>query len=80
MHVCVSIVRDTHRYVTDFLNLHSFYINRYERMSMRCDFFVLLVSALPTAMAIINAGTVLLKPCGVLEMEASWVDSPKAGS
>ncbi len=49
-------------------------------MSMRCDFFVLLVSALPTAMAIINAGTVLLKPCGVLEMEASWVDSPKAGS
>ena len=41
---------------------------------------LLLATMLPTAMAIINAGAVLLKPCGVLEMEASWVDSPKNGS
>ena len=41
---------------------------------------LLLATMLPTAMAIINAGAVLLKPCGVLEMEASWVDSPKDGS
>jgi hypothetical protein len=43
-------------------------------------FFILVVMTLPTAMAIINAGVVLLKPCGVLEMEASWVDSPKDGA
>jgi hypothetical protein len=42
--------------------------------------FILVVMTLPTAMAIINAGAVLLKPCGVLEMEASWVDSPKDGA
>ena len=43
-------------------------------------FFVVLAATLPAAVAIINAGAVLLRPCGVLEMEASWVDSPKDGS
>ena len=43
-------------------------------------FFILLVLAVRTTMAMISAGAVLLKPCGVLEMEASWVDSPKDGS
>jgi hypothetical protein len=43
-------------------------------------FFMLVAMTLRTATAIINAGAVLLKPCGVLEMEASWVDSPKDGA
>ena len=41
---------------------------------------LLVATMLPPAMAIINAGAVLLKPCEDLEMEASWVDSPKDGS
>ena len=42
--------------------------------------FILLVVMVRTTTATISAGAVLLKPCGVLEMEASWVDSPKDGS
>ena len=44
---------------------------------MSSVFFVVLVAMLPAAVAIINAGAVQLKPCGVLEMETSWVDSPR---
>lgn len=32
------------------------------------------------AAAMISGGAVLLKPCGVLEMQASWVDSPQHGA
>ena len=42
--------------------------------------FILLVVMVRTTTATISAGAVLLKPCGVLEMEDSWVDSPKDGS
>ena len=42
--------------------------------------FILLVVMARTTTAIISAGSVLMKPCGVLEMEVSWVDSPKDGS
>ena len=44
---------------------------------MSSALFVVLSATLPATVAIINAGTVLLKPCGVLEMETSWVDSPR---
>jgi hypothetical protein len=49
-------------------------------MRMSRAFFVVLAATLPAAVAIINAGAVVLRPCGVLEMEASWVDAPKDGS
>ena len=49
-------------------------------MRMSRAFFVVLAATLPAAVAIINAGAVVLRPCGVLEMEASWVDSPKDGA
>lgn len=41
--------------------------------------FILLVVVVRTTMAMISAKP-LLKPCGVLEMEASWIDSPKDGA
>ena len=47
---------------------------------MSSAFFVVLAATLPAAVVIINAGAVGLKPCGVLEMEASWVDSPRDGA
>jgi hypothetical protein len=41
---------------------------------------LLSVAMLPTAQAIIRVGSVTLQPSGVLEMTASWTDSPKNGT
>lgn len=57
-----------------------FHINTCEIILMLLRVFLSLVVVVRTTMATIGAGAVLLKPCGVLEMEASWVDSPKDGS
>ena len=42
-------------------------------------FLLVLATTLRGAAAMINAGTVVVIPCGVLEMEVSWVDSPQDG-
>ena len=62
------------------IKISHFHINICDLFMMLLRNYILLVVMVRTTTAIISAGSVLLKPCGVLEMEASWVDSPKDGS
>ena len=62
------------------IKTYYFHINMCYVLMMLLRNFILLVVMVRTTTEMISDGAVLLKPCGVLEMEVSWVDSPKDGS
>ena len=59
------------------IKTYYFHINMCYVLMMLLRNFILLVVMVRTTTEMISDGAVLLKPCGVLEMEVSWVDSPK---